>query len=96
MARPLHDEIWSTLSSARNMLSGVDTSRPSINVSTHQLKLILETFIAVADRNAKGADIFAKSVESRIESIGKAQAEHHGAFAKEQEYVANKIAAENA
>lgn len=94
MARPLHDELWSTLALARNMHMGLDLSKPSMLVSTASLKLILETFIGVADRNGKGADNFAKHVESRIESIGKAQAENHGAFADEQKYVANKIAAE--
>ena len=94
MARPLHDEIWSTLASARNMHMGVDLSRASVTVSSHQLDLILRTFIAVADKNAKGADNFTKHVESRIEAVGKAQNEHHGAFANEQAYVANKIAAE--
>ena len=96
MARPLHDELWSTLASARNLLSGVDLARPQMLVPSHQLDLILRSFIAVADRNGKGADNFAKLVESRIEAVGKAQQEHHGAFADEQKYVANKIATEEA
>ena len=94
MARPLHDELWSTLASARNLLSGVDLSKPHMLVSSHQLDLILRTFIGVVDKNDKGADAYTKMVASRIEAVGKAQQEHHGAFADEQKYVANKIAAE--
>lgn len=94
--RPIHDELWSTMSLARSMLMGIDPSRPTTNVSTPTLKLLLETFIdtVAGKRSGKGAEVFAKHVESRVETVGKAQTEHHGKFADEQAYVANKIAAE--
>ena len=96
MIRPIHDETWSVLASARNLLMSLDLARQATNVPTPQLKLILETFISVADRNGKGAANFAKHVENRIEMVGAAQIKNHGEFADEQAYVANKIAADEA
>lgn len=97
MVRPIHDELWSTLALARNMHGGLDSKHATTNVSTASLRLILETLIRVADtRSAAGADRFAKHVENRIETVGKAYTETHAKFAEEQVYVANKIAADEA
>jgi hypothetical protein len=98
MPRPIHDEAWSTLALARNLLMGLDPSKPMTSVVTPQLRLILQTLIDTVEgkRSGVGASNFAKHVESRIETVGKAQIEHHGRFADEQTYVANKIAAEEA
>lgn len=97
MPRPIHDETWSVLALARNLHMGLDARAPVTSVSTASLKLVLETFIRVADpRAAGGADVYAKHVESRIETVGAAQREHHGKFADEQTLVANKIAADEA
>ena len=97
MARPIHDELWSTLALARNMQGGLDPRHATTNVSTASLKLILETLIRVADnRSAAGAERFATHVENRIETVGKVYAETHGKFADEQAYVRNKIAADEA
>ena len=98
MPRPIHDETWSTLALARNMLMGLDPARVETSVPTPQLRLILQTLIdtVTGKRSGAGAANFAKHVESRIETVGAAQTEHHGKFADEQIYVANKIAAEEA
>ena len=97
MARPIHDETWSTLALARNLHMGLDPKLATTNISTASLKLILETLIRVAgNRNGVGAEAFAKHVENRIETVGKAHTETHGKFAEEQVYVANKIAADEA
>ena len=97
MARPIHDELWSTLALARNMHGGLDPKHATTNVSTASLRLILETLIRVADnRNAVGAERFANHVENRIEAVGKVYSETHAKFADEQAYVRNKIAADEA
>lgn len=92
--RPIHDETWSTLALARNLLMGLDPAKPMTAVSTPTFRLILETLIEKVD--GKKGDVFAKHVESRIETVGKAKADIHGKFADEQTYVANKISAEQA
>lgn len=97
MARPIHDELWSTLALARNLHMGLDERSSTTAVSTASLKLILETLIRVGSgRTASGVEVFAKHVENRVETVGAAQREHHGRFADEQTYVANKIAADEA
>ena len=95
--RPLHDQTWSTLALARNLLMGLD-ARPTTQVATPSLRLILETLIEVVEgkRSGKGAEAFAKHVDSRIETVGKSQEEWRGKFSDEQAYVANKISAEQA
>lgn len=96
--RPIHDQTWSVMALARDMLMGLDLKSYTTAVRTASLKLVLETFIetVAGKRSGAGAEVYAKHVESRIETVGKAQAEHHGGFADEQTYVANKIAAEQA
>ena len=98
MPRPIHDETWSVVSLAQNLLMGLDPAQPMTSIPTPQLRLITETLISVVTgkRSGVGAGKFAKDVESRIEAVGKAQTEHHGKFAEEQTYLANKIAAEEA
>ena len=94
--RPVHDEVWSVMALARNMLMGLDLSKQSTLVSTASMKLILDTLIeqVAGKRSGVGSDNFAKHVESRIEAVGKVQDENFGKFADEQTYLANKIAAE--
>jgi len=96
VARPVHDQTWSTLALARDMLMGLDPAKDMTLVRTASLKLVLETLVDVVagKRSGVGAGNFAKHVESRIEAVGKAQTDIHGKFADEQAYVANKIAAE--